>query len=477
MASIWGSTNVAPTGTGRIPKDVSSSGAPSHVTEQQLADLDVTVGKTVQALGSINTNTTITISNGGYVTATIAGALTFTFSGAPTGGVVWNLVLTNGGSATITWPGSVSWTGGTAPTLRTSGVDILRFHSADGGTTWVGELAYDEQNIDASDITSGTLDAARLPLPTTTTIGGVKRNTGSAGQYVTGVDASGNLTYDTPAGGGSPGGSSGQVQYNNAGAFGGMSGVTWDAINSRISFGAGASPVGKVHVQSGAASEVALVVQGAASQTAALQEWRDSAGTVLSSITTNRRINFGPAYVGIGADTNFIHIAPGGSVSMNVVTNRIEMAMPVTFNSSPGTLRRAIGSIARNSIPATGNQPGGGGTDLAFVGTNGLNNNTATNREADGFTFITGNGGAPVSGDANGGDGGNFNVALGAAGSGSGSGSPGAPGRLIVKDRSGNIRFSVDQQGNVFFGALPTSSAGLPVGAVWNDGGTLKIVV
>lgn len=179
------------------------------------------VGQSVQALGTISANTTITISSGGYVTATIGGALTFTFSGAPTGGCIWHLVLTNGGSAAITWPGSVSWTGGTAPTLRTSGVDILRFHSADGGTSWVGELAYDEQDIDASDITSGTLDAARLPLPTTTTIGAVKRNTGSAGQYVTGVDADGNLTYDTPAGGGSPGGSSGQVNFNDGGSFGG----------------------------------------------------------------------------------------------------------------------------------------------------------------------------------------------------------------------------------------------------------------
>lgn len=53
----------------------------------------------------------------------------------------------------------------------------------------------------ASDITSGTLGAARLPVPTTTTLGGVARNTGSAGEYVTGIDASGNLEYDTPAGG------------------------------------------------------------------------------------------------------------------------------------------------------------------------------------------------------------------------------------------------------------------------------------
>lgn len=174
MTAIWNSTNVTPSGTGRIPKDVSSGGAPSHVTEQQLADLGVTVGQSVQALGTISTNTTITISNGGYVTATIGGALTFTFSSAPAGGCIWNLVLTNGGSAIVTWPGSVSWTGGTAPTLRTSGVDIIRFHSADGGTTWVGELAYDEQNIDASSITSGTLDAARLPAATTSAQGAVE---------------------------------------------------------------------------------------------------------------------------------------------------------------------------------------------------------------------------------------------------------------------------------------------------------------
>lgn len=55
----------------------------------------------------------------------------------------------------------------------------------------------------ASDIASGTLAAARLPAPTTSALGGVQRNTGSAGQFVNGIDSSGALTYDTPAGGGS----------------------------------------------------------------------------------------------------------------------------------------------------------------------------------------------------------------------------------------------------------------------------------
>lgn len=43
-----------------------------------------------------------------------------------------------------------------------------------------------------------------LPAPGTTTLGGVKRNAGSSGQYVTGIDTDGSLLYDTPAGG--PGG-------------------------------------------------------------------------------------------------------------------------------------------------------------------------------------------------------------------------------------------------------------------------------
>lgn len=75
--------------------------------------------------------------------------------------------------------------------------------------------------LSASDVTSGTLDAARLPAPGTTTLGGVKRNTGSAGQYVIGIDTDGSLLRDTPNGGGSPGGSSGQLQYNDGSGFSG----------------------------------------------------------------------------------------------------------------------------------------------------------------------------------------------------------------------------------------------------------------
>jgi len=41
-----------------------------------------------------------------------------------------------------------------------------------------------------------------LPAPTTTALGGVMRNTGSAGQFVTGIAADGSLERGTPSGGG-----------------------------------------------------------------------------------------------------------------------------------------------------------------------------------------------------------------------------------------------------------------------------------
>ena len=47
--------------------------------------------------------------------------------------------------------------------------------------------------IDAG--TVGVLPASRLPLPTTTEVGGVKRNVGTAGQIVSGIDSGGALVF------------------------------------------------------------------------------------------------------------------------------------------------------------------------------------------------------------------------------------------------------------------------------------------
>ncbi len=70
----------------------------------------------------------------------------------------------------------------------------------------------------------------------------------------------------------SPGGSSGQVQYNNAGAFGGLPGVTYGS-NTML------------HV-SQAAAAIPLAIQAATSQTGNLTEWRNTVGTMITRVAS-----------------------------------------------------------------------------------------------------------------------------------------------------------------------------------------------
>lgn len=69
----------------------------------------------------------------------------------------------------------------------------------------------------------GTLASGWLPTPTTTSLGGVKRNTGSAGQFVSGISTDGDLQYSTPTGGGDVTGPSSAVN-NGVALFDGTSG-------------------------------------------------------------------------------------------------------------------------------------------------------------------------------------------------------------------------------------------------------------
>jgi hypothetical protein len=100
----------------------------------------INYGLTVNALGSGSGSRTIDLTLGNFVTATVTGTTTWTFSNpiaSPNAcGII--LELTDGGSATQNWPSGIKWPGGTAPTLTVSGVDVLVFISDDGGTIWRG---------------------------------------------------------------------------------------------------------------------------------------------------------------------------------------------------------------------------------------------------------------------------------------------------------------------------------------------------
>lgn len=100
-------------------------------------------GVTHNALGSGSGTRDINLQNGNFVSATVAGATTFTFSNplASPHACGFVLELTNGGSASVIWPTSIRWPKGTAPALTGSGVDVLAFFTDDGGTNWRGVLS------------------------------------------------------------------------------------------------------------------------------------------------------------------------------------------------------------------------------------------------------------------------------------------------------------------------------------------------
>jgi hypothetical protein len=205
MTIIWNSAATTPAATHRVPVDRSSSSSPAHWTGQQIADVRAYIGETVNSLGSINTNQSLSLADGRYIAATITGNVQFTFTSVPTGATDLFLELTDAGAYTITFAASLTWTGGTAPTLPTSGVALLHLRTRNGGTTYLANMVSDEQEFAASAITSGTVATARL-------------GSGTANST---TFLCGDQTWATPSA--TPGGSSGQIQYNNAGAFDGAS--------------------------------------------------------------------------------------------------------------------------------------------------------------------------------------------------------------------------------------------------------------
>ena len=100
-------------------------------------------GTTHNQLGSGSGTRDINLTLGNFISATVAGTTTWTFSNPIAGSAVTGFILelTNGGSAALTWPASVKWPGGTAPTLTAAGIDVLTFFTDDGGTTYRGVLS------------------------------------------------------------------------------------------------------------------------------------------------------------------------------------------------------------------------------------------------------------------------------------------------------------------------------------------------
>jgi hypothetical protein len=121
--------------------------------------------------------------------------------GTPSSGTVTNLT----GTASININGTVG-----ASTQNTAYVTVLRMYGSSSG--YVGL-----QGAAAAGSTTYTLPSAD----------------GSSGQFLS-TNGAGVLSWSTASGGGTPGGSNTQIQFNNSGSFGGSANFTWDGTNVQI---------------------------------------------------------------------------------------------------------------------------------------------------------------------------------------------------------------------------------------------------
>jgi len=110
---------------------------------------DVTIRnytETLNALGSVSGITTIRLSEGNVVSATLVGNTTFDIqTGVSTGSASFTLFLSNDsvGGYSVTWPASVKWPDSIPPSRSTGAnlSDVWIFLTPNNGASWYGNIA------------------------------------------------------------------------------------------------------------------------------------------------------------------------------------------------------------------------------------------------------------------------------------------------------------------------------------------------
>ena len=190
--------------------------------------------------------------------------------------------------------------------------------------------------------------------------------------YFLQTDGEGRLTWapggNGGGGNGSPGGSNTQVQYNNAGNFGGDAGFTYNSLTNVLSVSGNIVAnrfIGNGALLTGIVASIANFANFAGNVTVSNQPNITSLGTLTSlSVTGNVSANYflgnGAFLTGVG-NANFTPIANFANFAGNVtVSNQPNITglgtltnVSVSGNANVGNLKANL--IASNLIPATSN--------------------------------------------------------------------------------------------------------------------------
>jgi hypothetical protein len=141
----YGAASLGPnefTGNQSISGDLDMLG--NTITDTVLDDVTIQNYQEGAAVnvGSSSGTINLDVADGNTFIVGPSGNVTFTFT--PKGQCCsFTLVLDAGGAYTIAWPTSVQWPQGQTPELDDTEKDVLVFFTYDGGTTWIGSLAFD----------------------------------------------------------------------------------------------------------------------------------------------------------------------------------------------------------------------------------------------------------------------------------------------------------------------------------------------